>query len=135
MLRMYIEWDNPTRTTIYVEAAERPDGLDGYEAARQIGEMVASVEHPVNLIVCLDKKRYVRPNYFEYFAGVMDTLPARIGCIAFVTTDPFFKDLFTTAVKVTGQMRLSYFFVSSLEQARRRLEMMSASGQYTFGSN
>lgn len=128
MSTMYVKWDNPERTIIFVEAVERNDGLDGMKAVRRIGELADSVEYTVNLIVHVEGVRYVRSNYLQYFDGVAENLHPRIGCVAIVTSDDFSKDLIKVASEMSRQLRQPIVFVSSVEQARQQLETVYADG-------
>lgn len=122
MLRTQVKWDNPEKTIIYVEASQSSDGLDNLETVQQLGEMAASVNHVVNVILYVAKMHYVRPNYVADFESLAQKMHPRIGCFAIVNPDGFFKDVISIIARMSNQLQQSYFFADSVEQARQKLE-------------
>lgn len=116
-----VQWDNDERTTIYVHAETRRHMSDAYAAMQQIQQMIASVEHDVDMIVYIEKIVVLERNYLQHFSHLVQMMPPRLTRAVGVSPDDFMRDLLRVTEHLLGGLAVKLTFASSVAEARRQL--------------
>jgi hypothetical protein len=116
-----VTWDNPAKTALRYEFADRWQWDDFKKAFRQAQQMLASVGHIVDVIVDFQNSGCVPTETLARLAYVAGSRPANLGSNIIVGSQVFDTTTFTVFGNFYGDIARTYYMTHSLDRARALL--------------